>query len=107
MEKRYNGKCLRCKKRFSVLAEREKNTVFYRGAWCGKFVSGSSLFYSPPMGTNVFELEYPCDCGGSARLKSVFGKVVADKKCDGRCMGATGHVCECACGGKNHGAAHG
>jgi hypothetical protein len=25
-------------------------------------------------------------------------------KCDARCLHATGHVCECACGGKNHGA---
>lgn len=24
--------------------------------------------------------------------------------CDGRCMGATGHSCECSCGGANHGA---
>lgn len=26
--------------------------------------------------------------------------------CDGRCMGATGPNCECACGGKNHGRNH-
>ena len=25
-------------------------------------------------------------------------------KCDGRCLNATGFKCECACGGKNHGA---
>ncbi len=25
-------------------------------------------------------------------------------KCDARCASATGHVCECSCGGKNHGA---
>lgn len=31
------------------------------------------------------------------------GRIVADKKCDGRCMGATGHNCECSCGGANHG----
>lgn len=24
-------------------------------------------------------------------------------KCDGRCMSAKGPVCECSCGGKNHG----
>ena len=24
-------------------------------------------------------------------------------KCDARCMGATGHDCQCECGGKNHG----
>jgi len=26
-------------------------------------------------------------------------------QCDARCEGATGHKCECACGGKNHGRA--
>lgn len=26
-----------------------------------------------------------------------------EKVCDGRCMGATGPNCECACGGANHG----
>jgi len=25
-------------------------------------------------------------------------------KCDARCMNATGHICECSCGGLNHGA---
>ena len=25
-------------------------------------------------------------------------------KCDARCLNATGHLCECSCGGKNHGA---
>jgi len=25
-------------------------------------------------------------------------------KCDARCMNATGFLCECSCGGKNHGA---
>jgi hypothetical protein len=33
----------------------------------------------------------------------IHGHYVADKPCDGRCIGATGHNCECSCGGKNHG----
>lgn len=28
-------------------------------------------------------------------------------RCDGRCMNATGHLCECSCGGKNHGILNG
>jgi hypothetical protein len=28
---------------------------------------------------------------------------VTDTKCDARCQGAKGHMCECSCGGKNHG----
>jgi len=27
-------------------------------------------------------------------------------KCDGRCMNATGHNCDCQCGGENHGRNH-
>jgi hypothetical protein len=46
-------------------------------------------------------------CGRAMYLKPVLGKVVADKKCDARCLGAKGHVCECSCGGKNHGASFG
>lgn len=33
----------------------------------------------------------------------VQGRYVAEIKCDGRCMGAKGHNCECSCGGANHG----
>jgi hypothetical protein len=28
----------------------------------------------------------------------------SNHKCDARCLNATGFLCECACGGKNHGA---
>ncbi len=39
-------------------------------------------------------------------LRLVIGKFNAEKKCDGRCQGATGPLCECRCAGANHGAAH-
>lgn len=29
----------------------------------------------------------------------------SNHKCDARCLNATGHNCECSCGGKNHGKA--
>jgi hypothetical protein len=45
-------------------------------------------------------------CGRSWDFKPVRGTRNDDVKCDSRCTGAVGHVCECACGGKNHGAAH-
>ena len=28
----------------------------------------------------------------------------SNHKCDARCLNATGFLCECSCGGKNHGA---
>src|SRR5271170_6388850 len=40
------------------------------------------------------------------RLYQVEGEYDPDVKCDGRCEGARGHVCRCACGGMNHGRGH-
>lgn len=37
--------------------------------------------------------------------RPIQGRYNAEIKCDGRCMGATGHNCECSCGGANHGKA--
>ncbi len=53
-----------------------------------------------------------CNCqvtNGHARrprVEPVRGTVKPDHKCDGRCLHAIGGSCECACGGKNHGAGH-
>ena len=38
---------------------------------------------------------------------AVKGTFKADVKCNAKCVGSKGHVCECACGGQNHGAGHG
>ncbi len=43
-------------------------------------------------------------CGRVLRARPVLGKVNVRVKCDARCTHAKGHSCECACGGKNHGA---
>jgi hypothetical protein len=46
----------------------------------------------------------PCWCGRTAIFQRVVG-ALSSTKCDARCTSATGHVCVCACGGANHGAA--
>lgn len=38
--------------------------------------------------------------------KPIKGHYSADHKCDKRCENATGQLCECQCGGENHGKAH-
>lgn len=53
------------------------------------------------------EVAVDCACGKALRFVDVKGTYRADKKCDARCLNSTGHVCECSCGGKNHGAGHG
>lgn len=48
-------------------------------------------------------LSYPCPgCGASLRLERLYGTFTRDT-CDPSCMGAIGPICQCACGGANHG----
>ena len=46
-----------------------------------------------------------CPDHGAYGLSPVFG-AYADTRCDRRCTGATGNVCDCSCGGHNHGRDH-
>lgn len=48
----------------------------------------------------------PCTkCSRSILLSSVCG-IVTEHKCGAKCLNSKGHVCECSCGGKNHGAGY-
>jgi hypothetical protein len=42
-------------------------------------------------------------CGLRLKIDRIKGTYAPDHRCDARCTGATGHNCECSCGGKNHG----
>ncbi len=44
-----------------------------------------------------------CNCGKHILGRAIQGKFNATKICNGKCMGATGHNCECSCSGANHG----
>jgi hypothetical protein len=53
-----------------------------------------------------FVIEVRCpDCGRILpKVDLIEGTVSEDRECNERCMGATtGGVCECRCGGQNHG----
>lgn len=45
-------------------------------------------------------------CGKTLLMSPVAGTLREDVPCSAKCTGATGHVCDCACGGLSHGAAH-
>lgn len=51
------------------------------------------------------ELWVGCPCGTRVAARKIRGRKT-DHKCDAKCESATGHSCECACGGANHGRAH-
>jgi hypothetical protein len=46
-------------------------------------------------------------CGAPRWADRVLGKVSVKHVCGSKCMSSTGFVCECSCGGKNHGAGYG
>lgn len=43
-------------------------------------------------------------CGALVIAKAVAGQFGAKHICNEKCLSSTGHVCNCSCGGKNHGA---
>lgn len=45
-------------------------------------------------------------CSRPMAGKRITGIVNTSVPCDRRCTGATGHNCECSCGGANHGIDH-
>jgi hypothetical protein len=103
--RRMNGKCKACGAKRSALL----TAIEYVGSYSnivGVTDTGARLapgtYGSPQVACVV-----PCACGTRITLKPVLGRVVASIACDSRCEHATGHKCECACGGRNHGKAHG
>ncbi len=114
---RYNGKCHRCKSVVSIFGV------------CTKV--GKAVFVVTAAGEQHrrhagVELSVPCvKCNANPALvglngyngenalphtlvcKRVNGVYRPEIPCSAKCVGATGHNCECACGGKNHGAGHG
>lgn len=43
-------------------------------------------------------------CDKAKYAKMVQGKLSLKHECNAKCLSSHGHVCECSCGGKNHGA---
>lgn len=46
-----------------------------------------------------------CECGAGTMVAKPLQGRVTDHECNARCMASKGHVCECSCGGANHGVA--
>lgn len=45
-------------------------------------------------------------CSGCSKMMTpglLVGRVRPEHKCDARCLASRGPVCDCSCGGKNHG----
>lgn len=101
---RFNRKC-KCGAKHSRLIVAELQT------WTGRDYSrafeAASGEILPAARNGAYAAALDCACGARPLLTPVRGSCNTKIKCDARCMGATGHDCECACGGRNHGASHG
>ncbi len=69
----------------------------------GSIMPGSPVYYHPRTGDLVINCR---GCGVAKYATMVRGTYSAKHICSGKCLASTGFVCECSCGGKNHGAGH-
>jgi hypothetical protein len=109
---RYSAKCKLCKAgwtteetdRTKAFDAHEQNCPKYTASLARRIASRpKASFYSSMDIQRAIEMErYQMSVLWFSHIQ-ITGRYVADKACDGRCMGATGHNCECSCGGKNHG----
>jgi len=98
---RYSAKCKLCKTRWTTEESDRTKAFNAHEATCPKYTRwleartrGNAKYNeSERYQMSVLYFEH----------RQIEGHYVAEIKCDGRCMGATGHVCDCSCGGKNHG----
>lgn len=104
-------RCKKCKKAVRTSAHLESMSVdnehpewylrkvrHYRKINHGEYwIEASNAFFPPA----------PCPgCGVALPGKAIEGYLNPKCPCDRRCTGATGHNCECSCGGENHGMDH-
>lgn len=115
------ARCKRCKTTRSRLLTVEITTTT-RWTACGLKFNRTTKYFLGADPLNAWDVEKAgeCACELPARARdgspttrrgTMYYAMVAgtknDTPCDDRCTSATGHKCQCSCGGKNHGAAHG
>jgi hypothetical protein len=54
----------------------------------------------------VVRTAHTCEKARRLTLRAVRGKVAPQHICNAKCLESIGFLCECSCGGKNHGAGH-
>lgn len=102
------GTCKSCKTTLSVDAHvnrREEQTRTFPIVYRRVVVDTGRLAgtMSSWIRTGKLYLVVPCACGARMQLDTVAG-TKTDHVCNAKCTASKGHVCECSCGGANHGA---
>lgn len=100
--RRYSCKCSLCKQKWTTEIAERGAAYAKHGQGCAayqeRFAKRRLLFPRASVESEQYQMSafyfqhFP--------IKGHYNPAI---KCDGRCMGATGHNCECSCGGANHG----
>lgn len=94
---RYIANCKACKVYTSTLASN-----------VGRADAEMGALFSDEKGESgvIGNLAIRCRCCGKARkANAVAGKLSLKHECNAKCLSSHSGICECSCGGKNHGAA--
>jgi hypothetical protein len=95
--KRTIGKCKHCKQGHVGIVLVRADVPDAKSSWVGGRPPRSYVTEQWPSS--------PACCGRSVVMTKVSGRKT-ETPCDDRCTEATGHKCECSCGGSNHGSGH-
>ncbi len=99
--RRYSCKCKLCKAKWTTDKEREA-AYNAHGEKCARYAEFWAKRRAMYPNYSVAAEQYQMAAIYFSH-EPIRGHYNAAIKCDGRCMGATGHNCECSCGGANHG----
>ncbi len=96
------GKCGACKQ------VSRKDYTEIRLSQIGHGIYGRKIpIYGRAIANNGFvpaRFDFGCPrCNAPSWNSKKIEGLVTGTRCDARCEGAKGHMCECACGGENHG----
>ncbi len=106
-------RCKRCKITIRRTFEQKKETFFYtahlpNGMTLQKSKVSSVDYFdgAQRVGHNFIPSENCPKCKRYMDSAPIEGHLVETVACNAKCTTAVGHVCDCSCGGENHGAAH-
>ena len=108
MEIIYNCKKCKVAKKVSYTEKHGKATGrisasgewFVGGIWINSIGGGKPTVYGGDRENGICAC-----CGKMMEYGEIKGHVSPNHKCDSRCEGSRGRICECSCGGANHGSA--
>lgn len=92
----FTAKC-RCGAKHRFTGSVTKKRTEYVGAATGRSITRDAVSYSIEGRADV------CACLRLIAWHEITAVTKPKVKCTARCTGSAGHVCECSCGGANHG----